>query len=103
MHFKIKISSKAIEDIQLASRWYNQQKNELGNHFKISIKNQIEFLSKSPNAFSIKYKNIRCSPVSGFPFLIHYKLIKNKATIQILAIFHTSRNPSIWKKRSESK
>ena len=103
MSFEIKISSKALEDIHLAADWYNNQKNELGNHFKKTVKNQILFLSKSPKVFSIKYKNIRCSPISKFPFLIHYELVANETTVIILAILHTSRNPLIWKRRTFNK
>ena len=55
MSLEIKISSKALVDIRITADWYNIHKDELGNHFKETVKNQINFLSKSPKAFSIKY------------------------------------------------
>lgn len=99
MPFNIKIFSRAFEDIELSREWYNKQKDGLGDTFRSSVKEQIEFISTSPFAFSIKYAEIRCSPVPKFPFQIHYKPISNTMEVHIIAVFHTSRNPNIWELR----
>ena len=99
MSYIVYISPEAISDIHASSSWYNNQKIKLGDRFKIQVKKQITSISEFPKIFSVKYKTIRCAPVPKFPFLIHYHLNENSKTVDILAVFHTSRNPKTWNNR----
>ena len=35
-----------------------------------------------------------------FPYGIHYQYIAKKNEVHIKAVFHTSRNPQLWKQRN---
>jgi len=52
-----------------------------------------------PNLFTVRYDEIRTTNINIFPYLIHYRTDDLKKTIVIHAVFHTSRNPNIWKER----
>ncbi|WP_296684971.1 type II toxin-antitoxin system RelE/ParE family toxin [Flavobacterium sp.] len=101
MNWVLKIDIDAFKDIQEAIEWYELQLKGLGNRYKIQTIKSINSLKKNPFVFSIKYNDIRCRKIEKFPFLIHYIIDENKKIITVYAVFHTSRNPEIWKKRSK--
>ncbi len=98
MSYKINIDIDALNDIQDASDWYEFQSKGLGNRYKNQVKKQINSLKKNPFLFAIKYNEIRCRKIEKFPFLIHYKVNDDSKIVTIFAVFHTSRNPEIWKR-----
>ncbi len=100
MDYKLKIDIDAFKDIQLAKEWYEIQLKGLGTRYTNQVKKQINSLKKSPPIFSIKYNEVRCIKIEKFPFLIHYKLNEELKTITVFAVFHTSRNPEIWKRNA---
>ncbi|WP_269233815.1 type II toxin-antitoxin system RelE/ParE family toxin [Flavobacterium flavigenum] len=99
MSYFLKIDNDAFNDILNTSEWYEAQLKGLGLRYKNQVKKQINSLKKNPHLFSIKYDEIRCRKIEKFPFLIHYKIDENLKLISVFAVFHTSRNPEIWKKR----
>jgi mRNA-degrading endonuclease RelE of RelBE toxin-antitoxin system len=101
LRFQIKIDIDAFNDIQETFEWYEMHLKGLGLRYKTETKKQINSLQKDPYLFSIKYNEIRCRKIKKFPFLIHYTIDDSFNIITILAVFHTSRNPEIWKKNSE--
>ncbi|WP_202700494.1 type II toxin-antitoxin system RelE/ParE family toxin [Flavobacterium sp. UGB4466] len=98
MNYSLKIDIDAFNDIQNTSEWYEMQSKGLGSRFKNQTKKQINSLKKNPYLFSKKYHEIRCWKIEKFPFLIHYSINEDLKTVNVLAVFHTSRNPEIWKK-----
>lgn len=101
MSYKLKIDIDAFADIQQAQDWYELQQKGLGKRYINQVKKQINALKKDPYIFSIKYKEIRCKKVDKFPFLIHYKINEELKTVNIFAIFHTSRSPEIWNRNNK--
>ncbi|MGQ7945655.1 type II toxin-antitoxin system RelE/ParE family toxin [Flavobacterium sp. WC2509] len=98
MHFQLKIDTEALNDIQETFEWYEMQLKGLGLRYKTQVKKQINSLKKDPYLFSIKYNEIRCRKIEKFPFLIHYLINENTKNVIVFAVFHTSRNPEIWKR-----
>lgn len=101
MRFHLKIDTDALNDIQETFEWYEMQLKGLGLRYKTQTKRQINSLKKDPYLFSIKYNEIRCRKIEKFPFLIHYLVNENTKTVTVFAIFHTSRNPEIWKRNNK--
>lgn len=101
MNYSLKIDIDAFNDIQNAFQWYEMQLKGLGLRYKNQTKKQINSLKKNPHIFSLKYGEIRCRKIEKFPFLIHYTINEELKIITVFAIFHTSRNPEIWKKRNK--
>jgi len=99
MAYNIVFSPQVYNDMQGAVDWYNSQGQGLGLKFFTSIKRNISLLKKDPFCIAIKYDEIRCMPVPKFPYLIHYQIEKDSKTVIVFAVYHTSRNPKIWKNR----
>ncbi|WP_326937321.1 type II toxin-antitoxin system RelE/ParE family toxin [Flavobacterium sp. PL11] len=97
MSYILKIDVDAFKNIQDTCKWYELHSKGLGLRYKTQTKKQINSLNKDPYLFSIKYGEIQCRKIEKFPFLIHYLIDENAKTIAIFAVFHTSRNPEIWK------
>lgn len=98
MKFEVRLSEEAEEDMFESYVWYEQKKIGLGDEFLSEIQNSLTFLINSPEIYPIRYrKKIRAFVVDRFPFLILF--IIKEPFIEVISIFHTSRNPKIWKNR----
>jgi len=74
-----------------------QLKKGLGEDFQESVDLKIELLKQNPQAYSFIYKDFRSAKIKTFPYNLIYKVFDTK--IQIIALFHHSRNPKEWRKR----
>lgn len=99
MNYTLKIIPEAQIDIQEATHWYNQQQEQLGDRFFIQVAETIDYIVTNPMLFPLKYKQVRQTTVSKFPFNVFYTTDESNARIFIIAVTHASRNPQIWKKR----
>jgi toxin ParE1/3/4 len=95
--FSVAFTPEAETETLLAYFWYENQKAGLGEDFKKCLDLKIESLKNNPKTSSYIYKNIRSSKISRFPYNILYREIKSQ--IQVIAVFHHSRNPKQWQKR----
>ena len=95
--FTVKILKIAQEDIQTIADYYSDISNFLTERFLQELKFNLESLKSFPKSHQIKYKQIRVSFVKGFPYGIYYKIYDKE--IRVIAVVHTSRNPTVWKGR----
>lgn len=93
--FSIQIAEAAIGDIEIARSFYEERKMGLGIRFVKEVKTTISRLENHP-FFEIRYRNIRCAPVSKFPFLVHFSVDEPSRKVEVFAIVHTSRNPESY-------
>lgn len=96
--FTISIDEEALIDIQQGTDWYNQQLDGLGQRFQKQVKSQILSLKRNHSSYSIRYKDVRCMPIKKFPFMVHFSVDESQRIVEVFAVIHTRRNPSIWKK-----
>ncbi|WP_313598758.1 type II toxin-antitoxin system RelE/ParE family toxin [Epilithonimonas vandammei] len=89
----VKIDLKEIKD------WYKKINEKLVVRFFEEFQNEIEFLSENPLSKEIKYNQCRICYLKNFPFGIHYQYFDSNNSILIIGIYHSSRNPKIWKMR----
>lgn len=99
--YNLFISDEAEIDFDSSYLYYSDDSFTLADSFYKQIDESLETIRKYPLSFQKIHKNIRKFTVKHFPFIIYYQIEKN--TIQIIAIFHTSRNPRIWKERTADK
>ncbi len=95
---KILIDIDALSDIESSIKWYEEQSTGLGLRFGKQVRSQINSLKVNPEVYSIRYLNVRCMLIKKFPFLVHFIITEN-VTVNVFAVFHTSRNPMIWASR----
>lgn len=98
--YEIKIYPEALLDIQEAVEWYNDQLSGLGDRFQRQVVKQINRLKKNPEIYGVRYNDVHCMVVKKFPFMVHFTINNQIEIVTIFAIFHTSKNPQIWKMRT---
>lgn len=90
---KNQLTSRAVADINNAALWYEDKQKGLGRKFTKAIRADVKYISDNPEAFPVKYKNIRTAVVSIFPYMIHYRIINSENIIEVIAVLHTSLSP----------
>ena len=98
MAYTIDIDPRAIQDIQEAIAYYDEQQVGLGEKFEAVLNEHLLTLLKNPY-FRIRYDNIHCLPLKKFPYMVHFTVNENKKEVTVWAVFHTSLNPDKWKER----
>jgi plasmid stabilization system protein ParE len=96
--FNVRIENSAIQDIQDAITYYNEQQKGLGNKFHTFIKEALQVLTFSP-FFKVYHKNVRCLPLIRFPFSIFFTVDEDNSTVHIVAILHQALDPDKINKR----
>ena len=98
--FKSKILSAAKQDIKASAIWYESKQKGLGKRFTTEIREKVRSIQENPRAAPIRFGNVRTAVLVNFPFMIHYTDEVTLKKVTIIAVFHTSRNPDVWKERS---
>ena len=99
MNFMVEYNPDFFNDIAQSVDWYNEKQSGLGDRFLSNVKKQTAKLSNSAMHFAVKYDNVRCMCIEKFPYLVHYRVNELTQTVKVEALFHTSRNPKLWKNR----
>ena len=97
--YKIQFTKEALFDIESIVLWYEEQRVGLSYDFELCLEVGIEEVLRNPDAFQKRYKQVKMKFISRFPYGIHYVLNENKITV--IGIFHTSRSPRNWSKRTD--
>ncbi|MCD4790241.1 MAG: type II toxin-antitoxin system RelE/ParE family toxin [Bacteroidales bacterium] len=95
--FEIELSNEAENDFGNAFSFYSLESTKIANSFFQQIDYGLTTISENPFYFQKAHKDIRRFVVRKFPFVIYY-FVQDK-NIKVVSIFHTSRNPQIWKRR----
>jgi toxin ParE1/3/4 len=99
-NFQLTVSEDAELDILEGHLWYEEQKAGLGGLFLKELDNAFNKIINNPDYYHFAKANTRAYSVKKYPFHIIYCLTKN--LIQVIAVFHTSRNPTDWHEREFS-
>ena len=99
--YKVKIEPEALVDIQHVTDWYNKAQENLGKWFQNTTVRQINSLSKAPQIYAIRYKNIRCMLIKRFPYMVHFAINDENNSVEVLAVISVHRNPKIWEDKTK--
>lgn len=91
MKYSLLIKQEALEDLQDAFDYYEEQRKGLGKLFLDSVQECMNRLEKNPLHFQIKKKTFREAVVKIFPYLIIFEVIEKE--IVVYAIFNSWKNP----------
>lgn len=98
MTYSLELTQAAKLDVQEAWLWYEEKQAGLGDDFVLSLEATINFIIRKPHIFEVKFEDLHIAPIKRFPYKIIYYLLEKRITV--IAVFHTSRNPTIWEERS---
>jgi plasmid stabilization system protein ParE len=97
--YKSIILPHAIEDIREAAKWYNKKRDGLGKRFTADVRETVRHIKQNPKAFNTRYDKVSTAVLSVFPYMIHFTFDEANKTVVVSAVFHTSRDPELWRKR----
>ena len=88
----------AEAELKEAYSWYEEREAGLGTEFLRCVENGIQLIQRHPEIYPVVHKGIRQAVIRRFPYSVFY--LTSNETIVVLAIFHASRNPVVWKQRA---
>lgn len=95
--YAISFLPEARSEVRKAYLWYRGEQPGLEKTFRKYLGIKIESIKQNPKSSSLVYKNVRSSRMKIFPYNVIYRV--SDLSIQIIAVFHHSRNPREWKTR----
>lgn len=99
MSYKIKLLPIVHTDLRKAKKWYHEKSETLAQEFKTEVNKEIDYIGEYPEHYQRKYKELRQSLVTRFPYAIFYLVEEEQKRIVVFGVLHTSRNPEIVRRR----
>ena len=94
----VRFRSEAVEDVEAAKAWYEEQRPGLGDDFVTALESAISLVVEFPEAFPEIAAGHRRALLHRFPYALYYRAEGD--VIDVLACLHGSRSPDIWRSRS---
>lgn len=101
--YQVIFSSKALQDVEEAASWYEEQKQGLGMEFTLKLEEAVNLLKNNPEVYRRVELEIRKIPLKKFPYAIFYEIEEAAQEVGIIAVIHNKRNPQVLKKRIKLK
>lgn len=92
-----RFTPEADAELTEARQWYSHHRKDLDLEFMQSIEVALSLIRSNPRLFPVVHGSLRRAVVRRFPFAILYEVEAEE--IQIIAVFHSRRNPDVWKSR----
>ncbi len=98
MSLEVHLRPEAEADIEEAARWYEKQREGLGQDFLDELLFAIDTISENPHIFPVVHRHTHRAIIHRFPFGVYYRVEDD--LIVIVAAMHGSRHPRRWKQRT---
>ena len=93
----IRFSSDADAELAEARQWYAHQREDLDLEFMDSVEEALTRIVRNPHLYPIVYRTLRRAVVRRFPFAVFFDVSEDE--IQVIAVFHSRRDPEAWQSR----
>ena len=90
----VRLRPAALAELTEAWRWYEAQRDGLGDEFRACVDAAMAEVARAPLAWPRVRGEARRRLVRRFPFAVIY--LVEPQHIEVLAVFHTSRDPKVW-------
>lgn len=93
----IRLRPEALDELSDAWWWYETRREGLGDEFRACVDAAMAEIERSPLACEKVRGEVRRKVVRRFPYLVLYLVEEDH--IEVLAVFHGSRDPRRWRGR----
>ena len=97
MSRQFRIDRLANQDLRAAYRWYEDQRQGLGEEFADDAAKTFERIRDFADSFEIIEQDVRIVVFSRFPYVALYR--GDDEEIVVLAGYHQRRDPELWARR----
>lgn len=94
------IRAKAEADLDEAFRWYQAQREGLGEDFLLCVDDVLERVRRTPELYPLVHRELRRAAVRRFPYGVFY--VEREDAIVVVAVVHSARHPKTWQSRLET-
>lgn len=96
MKLPVILDLAADDEFSCAAQWFHDQAR-LGDAFIDDVHLALERISEFPFRHAILERDVRVIHIRRFRFNVYF--VAKDDHIQVLAILHSSRDPSVWRSR----
>jgi toxin ParE1/3/4 len=92
------LRDEAIAEFDKAFDDYESQRPGLGVDFAGRVQQVFDRIAANPRVHSVVFADVRKAVVQRFPYCVFYRAEASR--VEVIAVFHTSRDPSVWQARA---
>lgn len=92
------LSAEAEADLDEAAQWYERRSPGLGFDLVARVRASIGRIESTPDLYATVLGDLRRVPVKKFSYSVFYRVRADH--IDVVAILHNSRDPSVWESRN---
>lgn len=89
---------QARSEYDEAGDWYEQERAGLGSEFLAEIERLLQRVASNSEQFPVLYRDVRKAVARRFPYCVYFR--ERNQHIVVLAVFHSARNPAVWRQRA---
>ena len=97
MNLPIVLRDEAQAEFDEAFDRYNAKRAGLGPEFVAEVQEVFDRIAANPLIHQVVFADIRKGVVRRFPYSVFYRPHQDR--VEVIAVFHSSRDPSIWQGR----
>jgi toxin ParE1/3/4 len=97
MSLPVVLRAEAEAEFDEAFDYYEAQQAGLGVTFAARVQQVFDRIGANPLLHQVVMGDVRKAVVTQFPFSVYYRPHVDR--VEVIAVFHTSRDPSIWQGR----
>ncbi len=97
MSLPVVLRDEAQTEFDDAFDYYEAQRPGLGVDFAARVQEVFDRISTNPLLHGAVFADVRKAVVAKFPYVVFYR--PETARVEVLAVFHSRRDPSIWQGR----
>ncbi len=98
MKLPVVLRDEAQAEFDEAFDWYDALRAGLGLEFVEIVQQCFDRISSQPLMCQVIYADIRKSVLRRRPYCVFYRVHTDR--VEVIAVFHTSRDPSVWQRRA---
>ncbi|WP_020473812.1 type II toxin-antitoxin system RelE/ParE family toxin [Zavarzinella formosa] len=87
----------ATNDLREASESLNLIRAGLGSQFLGRVRELLSRIELMPELYGLVWQDVRAAKTKQFRHIVYYLVFPDR--VEILAILHSSRDPTIWQSR----
>ncbi len=94
----VKLDPDAQAEFDESYDFYEGRQAGLGERFADQVQRVLDRIAVNPALHAAVLGTVRKAVVRQFPFVVLYR--EEAAGVRVLAVFHTSRDPADWHRRT---
>ena len=98
MTLPVVLRDEAQAEFDEAFDYYEGQRAGLGVDFVARVQRVFDGIAVNPQQHALVFADIRKAVVTRFPYCVFYRA--DATRVEVLAVFHSHRDPSIWQSRA---